>query len=540
MIPFNKPHLTGKEAHYMYLAVFHGHLSGNGEYTKKCQKFFEERYGFKKCLLTTSGTDALEMCAMLCDLKPGDEVIIPSYTFVSTALAFLREGAKVVFADSMKRNPNLDAEALESLITPRTKVIVPVHYAGVACDMDKIMDIANKHNLLVVEDAAQAIDSYYIAPSDSPERGANCLSFGEDRGGARWQTADPALYQILKANAKENRNNPTEAEEVLWQILKSNNLNEHFRRQHIIMDYIADFVCLKRRLIIEADGGYHFTPEQQQEDAIREKRLREKGFEILRFKNEEILCNPEGVAARIKDVLNTRPLWGSEDGASRPLWGSQEGAARPLGSIGHLSAFSFHETKNITAGGEGGLLVVNDERFIRRAEILWEKGTNRAEFFRGAVNKYGWVDMGSSFLPAEINAAFLWAQLENIDEIQSKRKALWETYDKLLKPLADKQLFQLPDIPAYASNNAHMFYLVCRNLEERTALIKFLKEHDIQAVFHYLSLHSSEYYKNKHDGRELPECDRYMDTLVRMPLFYDLEIEDVERICEVINEFFDR
>lgn len=249
-IPFNKPHLTGNETQYIRHAVENGKLSGNGEYTKRCQHFFEERYGFKKCLLTTSGTDALEMCAMLCDLKPGDEVIIPSYTFVSTALAFLREGAKVVFADSMKRNPNLDAEAIEALITPRTKVIVPVHYAGVACDMDRIMAIAEKHNLLVVEDAAQAIDSY---------------------------------YKSQMTNGKSQM---------------------------------------------------------------------------------------------------------------------------PLGSIGHLAAFSFHETKNITAGGEGGLLVVNDERFIRRAEILWEKGTNRAEFFRGAVNKYGWVDMGSSFLPASMPPSF--------------------------------------------------------------------------------------------------------------------------------------
>ena len=388
MIDFNRPHLTGKEATYIQLAVaINGKLSGNGEFTKKCQHFFEERYSFKKCLLTTSGTDALEMCAMLCDLKPGDEVIIPSYTFVSTALAFLREGAKVVFADSMKRNPNLDAEAIEALITPRTKVIVPVHYAGVACDMDRIMAIAEKHNLLIVEDAAQAVDSFFV------------------------------------------------------------------------------------------------------------KELENEGVRELERK--------------------------------------------PLGGIGHLAAFSFHETKNITAGGEGGLLVVNDERFIRRAEILWEKGTNRAEFFRGAVNKYGWVDMGSSFLPAEINAAFLWAQLENLDEIQSKRKSLWETYYKLLTPLADKQLFQLPDLPEYASNNAHMFYLVCRNLEERTALIKFLKEHDIQAVFHYLSLHSSEFYKSKHDGRELPECDRYMDTLVRLPLFYDLEIDDVEKICAAVKNFFE-
>ena len=380
MIPFNKPHLTGKEAHYMYQAVYNGKLSGNGEFTKKCQQFFETRYGFKKCLLTTSGTDALEMCAMLCDLKPGDEVIIPSYTFVSTALAFLREGAKVVFADSMKRNPNLDAATLESLITPRTKVIVPVHYAGVACDMDAIMSIAQKHNLLVVEDAAQAIDSYYTSN---------------------------IKHQTL-----------------------------------------------------------------------------------------------------------------------------------PLGSIGHLAAFSFHETKNITAGGEGGLLVVNDERFIRRAEIIWEKGTNRAEFFRGAVNKYGWVDMGSSFLPAEINAAFLWAQLENLDEIQSKRKTLWNCYYELLQPLADKGYFALPDIPDYASNNAHMFYLVFPSLETRTALIKHLKENDILAVFHYLSLHSSAYYKDKHDGRALPECDRYADTLVRLPMYYDLDINDVNFICEKIQEIY--
>jgi dTDP-4-amino-4,6-dideoxygalactose transaminase len=379
-IPFNKPHLTGKEAHYMYQAVYNGKLSGNGEFTKRCQHFFEERYGFKKCLLTTSGTDALEMCAMLCDLKPDDEVIIPSYTFVSTALAFLREGAKVVFADSMKRNPNLDAETLESLITPRTKVIVPVHYAGVACDMDAIMSVAQKHNLLVVEDAAQAIDSYYTSN---------------------------IKHQTL-----------------------------------------------------------------------------------------------------------------------------------PLGGIGHLAAFSFHETKNITAGGEGGLLVVNDERFIRRAEIIWEKGTNRAEFFRGEVNKYGWVDMGSSFLPAEINAAFLWAQLENLDEIQAKRKSLWETYYKLLIPLVDKQYFKLPDIPDYASNNAHMFYLILPDLDRRTALIQHLKDNGVMAVFHYLSLHSSAYYADKHDGRELPECDRYADTLVRLPMYYDLEIEDVERICNLIKDYY--
>lgn len=373
-ILFNKPHLTGKEAHYMYQAVLDGKLSGNGLFTKKCQQFFEERYGFKKCLLTTSGTDALEMCAMLCDLKPGDEVIIPSYTFVSTAIAFLREGAKVVFADSMKRNPNLDAEVIEELITPRTKVIVPVHYAGIACDMDAIMSVAEKHNLLVVEDAAQAIDSYY------------------------------------------------------------------------------------------------------------------KG--------------------------------------------------RPLGGIGHLAAFSFHETKNVTAGGEGGLLVLNDERFVRRAEIIWEKGTNRAEFFRGEVNKYGWVDMGSSFLPAEINAAFLWAQLENLDEIQTKRKLLWNRYQELLKPLADRGLFKLPDVPEYATNNAHMFYLIFPNLEKRSDFIKYMKDNGVLAVFHYLSLHKSAYYIDKHDGRALPECDRYADTLVRLPMYYDLSVGDVDYICSLISKFY--
>lgn len=379
-ILFNKPHLTGKEAHYMYQAVLDGKLSGNGLFTKKCQQFFEERYGFKKCLLTTSGTDALEMCAMLCDLKPGDEVIIPSYTFVSTALAFLREGAKVVFADSMKRNPNLDAKTIEELITPRTKVIVPVHYAGIACDMDAIMSVAEKHNLLVVEDAAQAIDSYY------------------------------------KSNVKHK--------------------------------------------------------------------------------------------------------------------------ALPLGGIGHLAAFSFHETKNVTAGGEGGLLVLNDERFVRRAEIIWEKGTNRAEFFRGEVNKYGWVDMGSSFLPAEINAAFLWAQLENLDEIQTKRKLLWNRYQELLKPLADRGLFKLPDVPEYATNNAHMFYLIFPNLEKRSDFIKYMKDNGVLAVFHYLSLHKSAYYVDKHDGRVLPECDRYADTLVRLPMYYDLSVGDVDYICSLISKFY--
>lgn len=371
MIDFNRPHLTGNELKYIQQAVVDNHkISGNGEFTKKCQRFFEEKYGFRKCLLTTSCTDALEMAAILCDIQPGDEVIVPSYTFVSSALAFVRAGAKIVFSDSMERNPNIDAERIEDLITPRTKAIVPVHYAGVACDMDRIMEIADRHGLLVVEDAAQAIDSYY------------------------------------------------------------------------------------------------------------------KG--------------------------------------------------RPLGSIGHFAAFSFHETKNIISG-EGGLLVINDERFIRRAEIIWEKGTNRAEFFRGEVNKYGWCDTGSSFLPSEVIAAFLWAQLEQIDQIQEKRKSLWVHYYKSLEPCADAGCFRLPDVPDFATNNAHMFYLVCNSLAERTALIKRLKENDVQAVFHYLSLHSSPYYLDKHDGRELPNCDRFADCLVRLPMYYDLNEDQIEAICELIH-----
>lgn len=360
----------------MYQAVNTGKLSGNGYFTKKCNKFFEDKYGFKKCLLTTSGTDALEMCAMLCELKPGDEVIVPSYTFVSTALAFLREGATVIFADSTDSNPNLDANKLESLISPKTRVIVPVHYAGVACDMDAIMAVANKYNLLVVEDAAQAIDSYY------------------------------------------------------------------------------------------------------------------KG--------------------------------------------------KALGGVGHLGAFSFHETKNITSGGEGGLLVINDERFMRRSEIIWEKGTNRAEFFRGEVNKYGWVDMGSSFLPSEINAAFLWAQLESLENIQNKRKSLWHRYYANLQPLASDGLVRLPCVPDYATNNGHMFYLVCRNLEERTGLIAYLKDRGVGAPFHYLSLHRSDFYVKNYGNyvKELPVCDIYSNCLVRMPMYYELKIEQVDMICEYVCEYF--
>lgn len=374
MIPFNKPFLTGKEAHYMYQAVYTGKLSGNGVFTKKCQAFFEERYGFKKALMATSCTDALEMAAILCNIKSGDEVIVPSYTFVSSALAFVRQGASIVFADSCPDNPNIDADKIEALITEKTKVIVPVHYAGVACDMDKIMKVAEKHNLLVVEDAAQAIDSFY------------------------------------------------------------------------------------------------------------------KG--------------------------------------------------RPLGSIGHLAAFSFHETKNIISG-EGGLFVINDARFIHRAEIIWEKGTNRSEFFRGEVNKYGWVDTGSSFLPSETISAFLYAQLENLDMIQDRRKAIWEQYNKGLKHLEEKGFVHLPVLPEYSTNNAHMFYLVCRSLEERTMLIKYLKDNGVLSVFHYLSLHLSGYYKaNYTEIPNLPFCDRFADCLLRLPMFYELKAEEIKMIVDLIDRFY--
>jgi len=381
MIPFNKPYLTGKETHYIYEAVNSGKISGNGMFTQRCQSYFENRYGFKKCLLTTSCTDALEMAALLCNIQQGDEVIIPSYTFVSTALAFVRQGATIIFADSYADNPNIDADKIETLITPRTKVIVPVHYAGVACDMNKIMSIANKYNLLVVEDAAQAVDSYY-------------------------------------------------------------------------------------------------------------SEARAKGQE-----------------------------------------------ARALGSIGHLAAFSFHETKNIISG-EGGMLAINDDRFIHRAEIIWEKGTNRAEFFRGEVNKYGWVDTGSSFLPSEVIAAFLWAQIENLEDIQLRRKTIWNQYYEGLKPLADKGLFSLPTLPLYATNNAHMFYLVCNSLDQRTRFIAHLKQHKILSVFHYLSLHSSPYYIDKYKGDALPNCDHFADCLVRLPLFYELSEVDVERVVQAVNTFF--
>lgn len=374
MIPFNKPFLTGKETEYIREAVASGKLSGNGEFTKRCQNFFEEHYGFRKALMTTSCTDALEMAAILSDIKPGDEVIVPSYTFVSTVLAFVRQGAVPVFCDSCADHPDIDPRMVERLVTPRTKAIVPVHYAGVACDMDRIMYIAVSHGVTVVEDAAQAVDAYY-------------------RG-------------------------------------------------------------------------------------------------------------------------------------------------KPLGSIGRMGCFSFHETKNIIAG-EGGLLAVNDGSLCRRSEIIWEKGTNRSEFFRGEVNKYGWVDTGSSFLPSEIVSAFLYAQLENLDRIQTRRKELWLRYHDAFGPLEETGMLRRPVIPEYATNNAHMYYIVCHSLDERSRLIAYLKEKGIMAVFHYLSLHKSDFYTSHFSDRpQLPNCDRFADCLLRLPLYYELSDGEQDRVIESVTEFY--
>ena len=370
-IPFNKPFICGKELKYIEEAVASGKISGDGVFTKKCHAFFENKYGFKKTLLTTSCTHALEMAAILMDIKAGDEVIIPSYTFVSTANAFELRGAKIIFADSEDNHPNIDATKLTSLITLKTKAIVVVHYAGMACNMDAIMTLANQHHLFVVEDAAQAIDSYY--------------------------------------NGK------------------------------------------------------------------------------------------------------------------------------PLGSIGHFAAFSFHETKNIIAG-EGGMLVINDDRFIERAEIIREKGTNRSKFFRGEIDKYGWVDIGSSYLPSEIISAFLYGQLEHLEEIQKKRVALWNRYEENLNGLT--QHLKLAEVPQHSTNNAHMFYILLNNVEQRDNLIQHLKKHNILSVFHYLSLHKSPYFADKHETRELPNSDRFTDTLLRLPLYYELTTKQVDFICDKIKAFY--
>ena len=372
LIPFNKPYFSGNETRYIEQAVRSGKISGDGLFTQRVHQFFEEQLSFRKVLLTTSCTDALEMAALLLNIGPGDEVIMPSFTFVSTANAFVLRGATVVFADSTALNPNLDAAALESLVTPRTRVIVPVHYAGIACDMDAIRAVATRHQLAVVEDAAHAIDSHY-----------------------RGQT---------------------------------------------------------------------------------------------------------------------------------------------LGTLGTLGAFSFHETKNIISG-EGGMLAINDERLAARAEIVREKGTNRTAFYRGEVDKYGWIDLGSSFLPSDIIAAYLWAQLENLADIQQQRRAIWQRYYAALAPL-QQQGIGLPILPDFATNNGHLFYLICRSLTERTALLAHLKQHGIWAVFHYLPLHQSPYYAARHDGHALPWAEHYADQLVRLPLFYELSEADQRRITDEVLGFY--
>lgn len=373
-IPFNKPYLHGRELVYIAESVASGKISGDGIFTKKCHEFFESKYSFKKTLLTTSCTDALEMAAILLDIKEGDEVILPSFTFVSTANAFALRGAKLVFADSSDNSPNVDPDGIEALITEKTKAIVVVHYAGVACDMGRIMSIANTAGIPVVEDAAQAIDSFY-------------------------------------------------------------------------MD-------------------------------------------------------------------------------------------QPLGSIGALGAFSFHETKNIISG-EGGLLAINDDSYALRAEIIREKGTNRSSFFRGEVDKYGWVDIGSSFLPSDIIAAYLFAQLENIELIQAKRNLIWERYYQELLPLSKKTgAFKLASLPSYATNNAHMFYLECESIEVRTALISHLKSSGVHAVFHYLPLHKSDFFAKKHDGRDLKNSDHYADCILRLPMFYELSERNITHVINSIASYF--
>jgi dTDP-4-amino-4,6-dideoxygalactose transaminase len=375
-IPFNKPYFSGNELNYIKKAVESGKISGNGHFTKLCQDFFEKKYNYKKCFLTSSCTDALEMAAILADIRPGDEVIVPSYTFVSTANAFVLRGAKIIFIDSRDEHPGIDEDQIEQLISNKTKAIVPVHYAGVACDMDKIMKIAKKYNLFVIEDAAQAIDSFYI---------------------------------------------------------------------------------------------------------------------------------------------------------------NNKGVKLPLGSIGHFATFSFHETKNIISG-EGGMLVINDEKYIERAEIIWEKGTNRSKFFRGEIDKYNWVDIGSSFLMSDINAAFLWAQLENLSFIQNERLMIWNYYFNELKSWSDDNKINLPVIPSFATNNAHMFYM-CTNMKiSRNRILTHLKKENINAVFHYVSLHRSEFYKHiESEIQTLNKTDFYSENLFRLPFYIGLDVDKVVKSIKKIN-----
>ena len=370
-IPFNKPALVQRELEYVKDAVQRGHLSGNGYYSKKCRELFTEKIGFNSNVLTTSCTDALEMCAILLDIKKGDEVIIPSFTFVSTANAFVLRGAKIVFADSCEDHPNMDTRNLERLITEKTRAIVAVHYAGVQCDIEYLKDLCDRHNLYLVEDAAQAID------------------------------------------------------------VQHNN--------------------------------------------------------------------------------------------------------RYLGSFGHLSTFSFHETKNVQCG-EGGLLVINDQKFVERAEIILEKGTNRQKFFRGQVDKYRWVDIGSSFLPSELNTAFLYGQLNGLERIQIKRKAIIRRYDELLIPLLNEG--NIGYNQNKLSPNGHLFYILLKSQLERAELIQFLKDQNILSVFHYQCLHLSPYYLGLHHKSQLPHAEYYDSHLLRLPLYYDMTMDQVERVATGISSFF--
>ncbi len=374
-IPFNKPPYTGNEEKYVLESIKSSKISVDGEFTKKCHKLIEEKLQCKKALLTTSCTHALEMAAILLDIKEGDEVIMPSYTFVSTANAFVLRGAKIVFVDIRPDTMNIDETKIEEAITSKTKVIVPVHYAGVACEMDTIMDIAKRYNLFVVEDAAQGMMSTY------------------------------------------------------------------------------------------------------------------KG--------------------------------------------------KALGTIGHLGAFSFHETKNYTSAGEGGLLIINDEKFTQRAEIIREKGTNRSLFFRGMVDKYSWVDVGSSYLMNDVSAAYLWGNLEKADEINQNRLNSWQKYYDGLKELENRGFIELPKIPDGCVQNAHMFYIKVKDLEERTALLDYLKRNDIYAVFHYVPLHSSEAgLKFSLFSKEDIYTTKESDKLIRLPMYFGLDNKDIEKIIYKIKIYF--
>lgn len=374
MINFNIPPFVGTELTYVQQAVDAHKICGDGQFTKKCNTWLEERFHAQKVLLTTSGTTALDMAALLCDLKPGDEVILPSFTFSSTATAFVLAGASLVFVDIRPDTMNIDETKIEAAITEKTRVIVPVHYAGVACEMDTIMEIARRHNLMVVEDAAQAVMSTY------------------------------------------------------------------------------------------------------------------KG--------------------------------------------------KALGTIGDFGCFSFHETKNYSMG-EGGALVINNSIYNERAEILREKGTNRSKFFRGQVDKYTWVDFGDSYLPSDMNAAYLWAQLEKADEINNDRLATWHAYNEAFRPLAEVGKVELPTIPEGCVHNAHMYYLKCKTLGERTALINFLRERGIQAVFHYVPLHSAPagLKFGRFDGMDV-HTTADSDRLVRLPMYYGLTREDCEQVIVAVKEFY--